>query len=510
MKSRRTGPLAALAAAVVLAAVAAVTLAPSGPAGADPSPIRVPGGLRPGAVPAASGDCGLSGVVCKPARTGSCTGYSSQSTTPATIRVLVRTGTSSYRIDSVPFMTYVENSLPNEWIPSWDGDALRAGAVAVKSYAWYWVTHFGGYVSGYTTGTVAKCFDVTDDTAFQVYRAGSAGTRTTSAVVASWPVALRRAGRIVQASYRAYLNNSGEACGAYADGSTLSQWGSQNCVEANSGNKYNVILQRYYGSDVQLTTTRQQRTQHDFTFTQTATRATYNAGTWSIDDGYPTSFHYGISGDVPAITDQGDGFAHIGVFRPSTGTWYQGSATGGTAAKTQYGARTDVPVAGHWNGAGRPSVLAVYRPSEHTWHVQGRVPVHYGETGDVPVPGDYNGNGTTEVAMYRPSTNTWYVKGHVGVHYGEPGDVPVPADYDGNGTTDIAMYRPATHVFYIKAQTSVHYGAAGDVPVTGDFSGDGRADVAIYRPATHQWWVKGHATRTFGSGTPIGAAPYRA
>ena len=114
--------------------------------------------------------------------------------------------------------------------------------MAVKSYAWYWVTHYGGYLQ---SGTTKTCFDVTDDTNFQVYRADTQNDRTTAAVLATWPVAVRRDGKIVQASYRAYLHSSSESCGSYATGSVLSQWGTQNCNESSTGYKFNVILNKY-------------------------------------------------------------------------------------------------------------------------------------------------------------------------------------------------------------------------------------------------------------------------
>jgi Stage II sporulation protein len=490
----------------------------SGAAAAEPKPprpITVPGGLLPDqSLERRFGDCSLTGVTCKPSgMSSSCTGYTSQTTPPATIRVYVPSATT--KIQTISFQTYVENVLPNEWIPSWDGDALKAGAVAVKSYAWYWVTHFGGYLGGNPT----NCFDVTDDTNFQVYRANSANTRTTAAVLASWPVAARVDGRVLQASYRAYLNSTTEACGAYADGSTLSQWGTQNCNEANTGNKYNVILAKYYYPGLQLATARQLRTQHDFQFLQRSTRVTFNAGTWSIDDGNPTTFHFGVRGDRPAIVTAGDGFAHVAVFRPSNATWYTGNAYGHVATQVRFGLSSDIAAAAQYAGVSKPTVIAVFRPSNGTWYeasTSGAVAVElqWGARGDIPIPGHYYGTAANDyadnLAVFRPSTGRWYVRGHASIQYGQAGDIPVPADYDGNGTTDIAVYRPSTHRFYVRGQPSVGYGVSGDVPVTGDFTGDGRADLVLYRPSTHTWYVHGSTARQFGASgaTPIGKAPY--
>jgi hypothetical protein len=41
----------------------------------------------------------------------------------------------------VDFTTYVKDVLPNEWSPSWPDEALKAGALAVKMYGWYWKYH---------------------------------------------------------------------------------------------------------------------------------------------------------------------------------------------------------------------------------------------------------------------------------------------------------------------------------------------------------------------------------
>jgi hypothetical protein len=510
---RRAAAGAAVVVMLLAGGTAVSVAAPTPTPTPTPTPITVPGGLLPGVdLKRSFGDCALTGVVCKPAISGSCSGYTSQSTPPATIRVYVPSATT--KIQTIPFETYVENVLPNEWISSWDGDALKAGAVAVKSYAWYWVTHFGGYV-----GSQSNCFDVTDDTNFQVYRANSANTRTTAAVVASWPVTARVAGRVQQTFYRAYLHSSTEACGAYATGATMSQWGTQNCNEASSGNKYNVILGKYYYPNLQLATARQLRTPHDFQFLQRSTRALFHAGTWSIDDGYPTTFHFGVAGDRSAITTTGDGFARVSVFRPSTGYWYTGSPTGSVASHVRFGVTGDTPVPAQYAGVSKPTVLAVFRPSTSTWYEAsstGSIAVkqQWGVRGDIPVPGHYLGSATNDyadrIAMFRPSNGRWYVFGRPSVRYGIAGDIPIPADYNGNGTTDFAVYRPSTHLFYVSGHAPVRWGIAGDIPVTGDFTGDGQADLVVYRPSTHTWWVHGSTRVVFGSSgaVPIGKAPY--
>ena len=45
----------------------------------------------------------------------------------------VETGVS----EQYDFAFYLTHVLPDEWIASWDADALGAGAIAAKTYAWY-------------------------------------------------------------------------------------------------------------------------------------------------------------------------------------------------------------------------------------------------------------------------------------------------------------------------------------------------------------------------------------
>ncbi len=209
----------------------------------------------------------------------------------------------------------------------------------------------------------------------------------------------------------------------------------------------------------------------DFTFEQASTRAVFSAstGTWSIDDGYGTVFRFGIGGDIPTVTNAGDGFAAVGVFRPSNDTWYQASPTGSIAARTQWGASGDIPVQAHYSGISRPTVLATFRPSNGIWYLRGVGNVAYGRRGDIPVPGHYAGTAagdyTDHPAIFRPSNDSWYVPGARVVRYGIHGDIPVPGDYNGDGRTDVAVYRPSTHTWYVRGQPSRSFGTSTSAPI---------------------------------------------
>jgi len=144
------------------------------------------------------------------------------------------------RVDRVDFETYVENVLPNEWISSWPAESLKAGAMAVKSFGWYWALHSTRKTSG------GACFDVYDTTSSQVYKPGTATSATNSAVTATWGTRMTRSGDILQASYCSTTT----ACGSWSTGNEMSQYGSRDL--ANDGDSYSTILHYYY-SNITLT-----------------------------------------------------------------------------------------------------------------------------------------------------------------------------------------------------------------------------------------------------------------
>ena len=155
---------------------------------------------------------------------------------PSTIKVL-RTATG--QIEIVDFKTYVKNVLPNEWIAIWDMEALRAGAMAVKTYAWYWIINRKYPGQG---------FDIKDTTADQVYKPGSSHPRTDRAVEETWHLVMTRGKQIFQAQYFDGTPGLPETCSVktgrcYAG--RMSQWGTQHW--ARQGRDWQWIFRYYYG-----------------------------------------------------------------------------------------------------------------------------------------------------------------------------------------------------------------------------------------------------------------------
>ena len=156
---------------------------------------------------------------------------------PAQIRVY-RTATG--QVEVVPFKDYIKHVLPNEWVSSWASDSLRAGAMAVKEYAWFWVAQGGKEPS---LGA-----DVKDNTDDQVYDPNVSYASTDAAVDATWQYGMTRNGALFQASYCAGSYQADPSVDCPWDGNYMTQWGSK--YYADQGYSWDWILRFYYPGSI--------------------------------------------------------------------------------------------------------------------------------------------------------------------------------------------------------------------------------------------------------------------
>ena len=162
-------------------------------------------------------------------------------TPPATIKVARRFPANDptgviVAVDTVDFRTYCVRVLSHEWAPpsAFSDEALRAGALAVKDYAWYWATR-----PTKLSDVAAWGANVDDTTNYQEYMDWDYGQRYQDAVDSTWGTALTRDGQIFEASYYA-----GSYSGSPTDGNHMTQWGSQ--FWAAQGKDHQWILGYYY------------------------------------------------------------------------------------------------------------------------------------------------------------------------------------------------------------------------------------------------------------------------
>jgi len=117
---------------------------------------------------------------------------------PATIRVRV-TGyphcdiSRPYTVEVVDFKEYAKHVLPNEWVNSWPWESLRAGAMAVKMYAWSYIAAGGKWPDA----------DVYDSTCDQVYNPAVSYASTNQSVDFTWNWRLTRGSSLLRTFYRA-------------------------------------------------------------------------------------------------------------------------------------------------------------------------------------------------------------------------------------------------------------------------------------------------------------------
>jgi len=141
---------------------------------------------------------------------------------PSVIRVAIRPFNNPFGpieyVQTVGFREYCEDVLPNEWMPSWNTESLRAGAIAIKMFAWYHTLH--------PVTTEGWTYDVDNTTNFQEYKYKSGRPRTDRVVRETWNLVYAPpSGEIRPLNYRAGFPHSPNWQFVGAD--LMAQWGSE-------------------------------------------------------------------------------------------------------------------------------------------------------------------------------------------------------------------------------------------------------------------------------------------
>jgi peptidoglycan hydrolase-like amidase len=135
-------------------------------------------------------------------------------------------------VNHLPLETYVASVVGSEMPSSWSMEALRAQAVAARSYA---LAHMARPAN--------RHWHLGDNTRWQAYQGlKTSTTRTRQAVASTAGLILSYQGAIVESLYAATREITLEAHGQL--GASMSQHGAQELAE--QGRRYNEILGHYY------------------------------------------------------------------------------------------------------------------------------------------------------------------------------------------------------------------------------------------------------------------------
>jgi hypothetical protein len=198
-----------------------------------------------------------------------CTKWSSTFTPPNTIRVLRTAATKpgakvKGTVQTVDFYEYVATVMAAEWPERYPIETLRAGAIATKQFAWYYIK----YPRGGTKWKDGKkhCYDVVDSTVDQWYRPEKYGpgtdlwpaddSRIRLAMDSTWDQSLRKfqfrkqTSRFFLTGYRA--GSSSAECGADRTGFKLFHNSTRKCGYDKL--KYREILRLYLNPRLEIVT----------------------------------------------------------------------------------------------------------------------------------------------------------------------------------------------------------------------------------------------------------------
>jgi N-acetylmuramoyl-L-alanine amidase len=186
----------------------------------------------------------------------------------------------------------------------------------------------------------------------------------------------------------------------------------------------------------------------------------------------------------------------VGLFDPTTGSWYLRDGTGHTTQLTSFGSKGAVPLAGDWDGDGIDTP-GLYLPDAGRLIIRNgsdAVSYIYAMAADgLPVVADTDGDGRDSVSIAKGGR--LYVidglgSGPASLDGPDPLPITLPArtealvggDFDGDGVDEVAALHDGS-VELVQGARPVTLGYIGTaLPVAGDWDGDGIYTVGGYDP----------------------------
>lgn len=243
-------------------------------------------------------------------------------------------------------------------------------------------------------------------------------------------------------------------------------------------------------------------------------------------DGFlPTSFSTFLPGNFSS-----DSSEEVAAFSANDGSWWAFGLSGGQLVGTEW---ADFTTSGGWgphlvgdfNEDGLDDI-ANYHSSNGTWWVSKSTGSGLSTSlwadfvtasgWKTHVAGDFDGDGDSDIASFHPSNGTWWVSRSTGTaltttlwaDFATAGGwtTHVVGDFDNDGKDDIANYHPTSGTWWVSRSTGSGFvttkwatfatRSGWSHQLVGDFTGDGRDDIANFYPANGTWWV----SRSTGSG----------
>ncbi|MBD8061928.1 SpoIID/LytB domain-containing protein [Oceanitalea stevensii] len=441
---------------------------------------------------------------------------------------LVRENSTLFDVrNHVALEQYLRGVVPHESPSYWEMDALKAQAVAARSYV---LAEIAGNSAGLTC----------DTTSCQVYRGRAVVNRagavvtpqefaSTNTAVAETSGEVRTYGGSVaftqfsstnggwsKASTRPYLVAKRDPYTGTAPGDTRTTWTdrlSVSTVEAycpSNGRLRNLVITKRDGNGAFGGRITEARVECD-TGNRTLTNARFDLfSEWWRVTPPPTGFflsntlgaeaeivfQYGRDGDQVLIGDWDGNRTDTITLRRGKTFHVSNTLRGGDADYSfPYGRANDVILIGDWDGDGRDSI-AVRRGREY--HIRNdnrsgpaqRV-ITYGHANDDVLVGDWNGDGRDTLAVRRGSV--YHVKNSLTggdadavITYGRAGDDVIVGDWNGDRRDTFGVRRG--NVYHLKNSISggdadrvVTFGRASDEVLVGDWNGDRRDTLGLRR-----------------------------